>query len=172
MSHTAKITYQLTWEEAEEILQNLLDNRTLDLHPSLRDPHLLEAESSEQKLDAAEIDERMTQYFGTPCICWATEDGMLAVTDQPVYVLSYFWDDDNSAGSEVLTVSASKETLSQLLREAAAAFQKANAGTEWDPDSTDIPGPDDVTPCYASFGWSRGYCENTHRWEIETLKLQ
>lgn len=82
MMHQAKIAYELTWEEAEEILQNLLDNNTVDLLPCSDDPRFLEAKSSEQDLDAGEIDERMSQYFHTPCTCWATEDGIIVMTNK------------------------------------------------------------------------------------------
>ncbi len=80
MTYQARIAYELTWEEAEEILQNLLDNNTVELFPCSDDPRFLEATSSEQDLDAGEIDERMSQYFHTACACWATEDGIIVMT--------------------------------------------------------------------------------------------
>lgn len=171
MAYTTKLTYQLTWEEAEEILQNLLDNKTLDLHPSTNDSRLLEAISSEQELDAGEIDERMTQYFGTPCICWATTDGILIVTDQPLYALTHYWDDDSGSDSTVLAVSASQSELSKILLAETAAFRENNAETEWDRDLTEIPNPDEVTVSYAKLGKKNGYCEDIYRWEINLVKL-
>lgn len=171
MKHTAQIVYELSWTEAEEILQTLLDNKTLSLHPSTRDQRLLEAKSSEQELDAGEIDERMTQYFGTKCICWATVDGVLVTTNSPLYTLTHTWDDDSGAGGEVLAASADKSVLSDLLLAQAAAFQTAHASTEWERDLTEIPGSDDETPLYASFGWKQGYCENVHRWIISETDL-
>lgn len=171
MKHTAQIVYELSWEEAQEILQNLLDNRTLDLHPSTRDQRLLEAKSSEQELDAGEIDERMTQYFGTKCICWATVDGILVTTNAPLYTLTHTWDDDSGAGGEVLAASASKSELSKILLAEMTAFRDNNTDTEWDRDLTDLPEPDDTVPCFASFGWKHGYCENVHRWCIDEANL-
>lgn len=170
MKHTTKIIYELSWEEAEEILQNLLDNRTLDLRPSLRDPHLLEAESSEQDLDSGEVDERFSQYFGVSCTCWATEDGILVVTDQPLYALLHYWDDDSGSGADVLAVSASQSELSKILLAEIASFQENNAGIEWDRDLTDIPDADDATVSYGSFGWRKGHCENLHRWSIAPVE--
>lgn len=171
MAYTTKLTYQLTWTEAEEILQNLLDNNTVDLHPSDDNPRLPEATSSEQELDAGEVDERFSQYFGAPCTCWAIEDGILVVTDRPLYVLTHYWDDDNGSGSDVLAASADKSILADLLLAQTVGFKTANAGTEWDRDLTEIPGRDDETPLYASFGWKHGYCENVYRWEIRPVEL-
>lgn len=82
MKHAVKIAYELTWDEAEEILQNLLDNCTVELHPCSGDSRFVEATSSEQELDPNEVDARMTQYFNTPCCCWGTAEGIIVVTEQ------------------------------------------------------------------------------------------
>lgn len=170
MVYTTKLTYELTWEEAEEILQNLLDNNTVDLHPYADDPRLLKATSSEQELDAGEVDERFSQYFGVPCICWATKDGIIAVTDQPLYALTHYWDDDSGSGADVLAVSASQSELSKILLAETSAFQENNIGIEWNRDTTEIPVSDDPMPLYASFGWKHGHCENIHRWSIAPVE--
>ena len=46
--------YLFTEDEATEILQNILDNKYLDCFV---------AETSEQELDASQIDEKMAQYL-------------------------------------------------------------------------------------------------------------
>lgn len=173
MNHTVKLTYELSWTEAEEILQNLLDNKTVEVFPSSDDPRLMIATSSEQELDAGEIDERMSQYFGTKCICWGTHDSVLVVTDQPLYALTHVWDDDSGSGSNVIAISASKSVLSDMLLENSITFQTDNAGTEWDPDLTEIPSLDEETPLCASFGWKGacGSCDNVHRWSIDEVQV-
>lgn len=52
--------YLFTEDEATEILQNILDNKTLVLTQYL---DCFVAETSEQELDASQIDERMAQYL-------------------------------------------------------------------------------------------------------------
>lgn len=170
---TAKLVYELLWTEIEEILQNLLDNRTVKVYPSDDDPRLLKATSSEQELDAGEIDERMSQHFKTKCICWGTHDSVLVVTDQPLYVLTHVWNDDSGSGSDVIAISANKSVLSDMLLEESITFQTDNAGTEWDPDATEIPGLDIETPLYASFGWKDAYgrCDNVHRWSVDEVQM-
>lgn len=58
---TMQNSWLLTKEEAEEVLQNLLDNNSLYLFKQHGDFYY--AESNSQELDGAEIDERMAQYF-------------------------------------------------------------------------------------------------------------
>lgn len=58
---TKQNSWILTKEEAEDILQNLLDNNSIYL--SRQNGGFYYAESYSQELDGAEIDERMAQYF-------------------------------------------------------------------------------------------------------------
>ena len=54
-------SWLLTKEEAEDVLQNLLDDDSLYLFK--QNGNFYYAESYSQQLDGAEIDERMAQYF-------------------------------------------------------------------------------------------------------------
>ena len=69
------VAYKFTLEEAEEELQNCLDNRSLRLICKGR---FYYAESDEQCLDGAEIDERFAQIIGVEsgehCV---TDDGLV-----------------------------------------------------------------------------------------------
>ena len=58
---TKQNSWILSKEEAEEILQNILDNNSICL--VRQNGGFYYAESYSQELDGAEIDERMAQYF-------------------------------------------------------------------------------------------------------------
>ena len=58
---TKQNSWILTKEEAEKVLQNLLDDNSLYLFK--QKGNFYYAESYSQELDGAEIDERMAQYF-------------------------------------------------------------------------------------------------------------
>jgi hypothetical protein len=58
---TKQNSWILSKEEAEEILQNILDNNSIYL--IRQNGGFYNAESYSQELDGAEIDERMAQYF-------------------------------------------------------------------------------------------------------------
>lgn len=58
---TKQNSWILSKEEAEEILQNILDNNSIYL--IRQNGGFYNAESYSQELDGTEIDERMAQYF-------------------------------------------------------------------------------------------------------------
>lgn len=58
---TKQNSWLLTKKEAEEILQNILDNKSIYLFN--QNDNFYYAESDVQELDGAEIDERMAQWF-------------------------------------------------------------------------------------------------------------
>ena len=58
---TKQNSWLLTKKEAEEILQNILDNKSIYLFK--QNDNLYYAASDAQELDGAEIDERMAQWF-------------------------------------------------------------------------------------------------------------
>lgn len=73
------IAYKFTLKEAEERLQDCLDNRELRLVCKGRFYH---AESDEQCLDGAEIDERFTQIIGVESgEHYVTDDGLVFLVD-------------------------------------------------------------------------------------------
>lgn len=67
--------YRMTAAEAEEKLQDLLDNADLRL---VRRQWYYRADSDSQYLDGAEIDERLAQVLGVKaCEHFAADDGSL-----------------------------------------------------------------------------------------------
>ena len=58
---TKQNSWLLTKEEAEEVLRNLLDDKSL--HLEKQNGGFYYAESYSQEIDGAEIDDRMAQYF-------------------------------------------------------------------------------------------------------------
>lgn len=71
--------YTLTLDEAEELLQNCLDNKGIKL---VSQGFFYYAESDTQCLDGNQIDERMAQIIGVKkCEHYVMEDGMVVVVD-------------------------------------------------------------------------------------------
>ncbi len=71
--------YTLTLEEAEELLQNLLDNKGIKL---VLHGIFYYAESDTQCLDGSEIDERMAQVIGVgKCEHYVIENGMVIIVE-------------------------------------------------------------------------------------------
>lgn len=74
------VAYKFTLEEAEEALQNCLDNSGIKL---VNKGHFYYAESDSQELDGAEIDERFAQIVGVEsgehCV---TENGLVFLVRQ------------------------------------------------------------------------------------------
>lgn len=74
--------YTLSFEEAEEELQNCLDDKELQLIRD-EDHSFCTAESDTQFLDASEVDERLAQILCVKsCTHWATEDWMIVLIDE------------------------------------------------------------------------------------------
>lgn len=74
--------YTMSFEEAEEKLQNCLDDKELQLIRKEND-YFCEAESDAQWLDASEVDQRLAQILGAKkCIHWATEDKIVVLIDE------------------------------------------------------------------------------------------
>lgn len=75
------VAYKMTIFEAENMLQNAVDNSSLKLVHHIGDmdfPCFFYAESDSQCLDGAEIDERFAQILGVRLVeHYASEDGGL-----------------------------------------------------------------------------------------------
>lgn len=73
--------YKMTLAEAEEMLQNTLDNSSLKLVRRVGDmdfPSFFCAVSDSQSLDGSEIDERLAQILGVRAVeHYAADDGGL-----------------------------------------------------------------------------------------------
>lgn len=66
----------VSWDEAEEILKNILDNSGIEIIRDDEMPELYKAQSDTQNLDTSEVDERFSQYFKHEVIGYAYEDGI------------------------------------------------------------------------------------------------
>lgn len=72
--------YKMTLEEAQEALQNCLDDRYLRLKQT---GLFYEARSDITYLDGSEVDERMAQILHVEqCEHWATDEGMVILVKQ------------------------------------------------------------------------------------------
>lgn len=74
------VAYKFTLEEAEEALQNCLDNSGVKL---VNKGHFYYAESDSQELDGAEIDERFAQILGVESgEHYVTENGLVFLVSE------------------------------------------------------------------------------------------
>ena len=76
-----KIAFVFTATEAEEILQDALDNNGLRL--SVYDEYYPQALSDTQALDAGQIDGVMARYLEIPqCESWMVDGDLIVLADQ------------------------------------------------------------------------------------------
>lgn len=73
------VAYKMTVEEAENKLQDWLDDSGLHLIPSAEDGYY-EAKSSSQELDGAEVDDRFSEILGVEvCENYIAETGGIII---------------------------------------------------------------------------------------------